>query len=1213
MRGHKNNSRSIGNLGRMTAVSISLITACGQAAAADIDLGIDNDAEYARLIDAMRAAEYLRTDVILAANGKPRIYASLAGLMAFAEINPNATDTDLGLFLQHFDQGLRAADPNDPDLNRAETFHAAIRFTRVDDAPFPGLDTTVGKRASELIDSFVPDPDGFESIQRRMVRYESALATGLNHNPDIFELLVAGFFGQDTAGIDRPGLPAILNAYFTAEGFGPALGSVRADLPEIDAGLAALPADYAAYQAAIELGAANDAFRLRVEGELGVLRDRLTTIIGEVNAAPLNDAIMSETLDLADTEVQDRIDALLESLRETAESRALTSAASFMMLQSQFDEIEGYGQYSLDFSSIQLQTNDTFTYLQESTSLVSNLTQVYLQYGEDPAAAAQAAFGAVEDVLDLFGIGFGGPSVDEQIFDQVVELRQQVEDMRVEMNERFDRIDQQLDIMYDTIVLGFDQIGDQIGDLQGDVDAIILDIATANSQLRRIEAALYGVAQDILLTDLTNEANVVLDYRDENGIDLPYSGGSPDFITASESFFTYATVTSLSDSFAGSRTNPTLNAGNADEFVGAGPVASYLNDLAVLPQAFGLPALVNSTVPGVEPWTQAASAYAQLARENPWYFNFRYRAQLDDFNADPQNESMPELDRIIRSGEQIVALVESIRETDTDGNSALFDALIQNYRDAADTLQDAIDARIVNITPAQLRNPSGSVALDFFGDDTQDIEAALEPATVLVTRNNGSTYTIGFEPGVIDKGYRMFTHPGGAGVEAIQIWALLQEADPSSNIRLRGEIDRSTSAFGQGFADVWLGGPGLTDIAHRRFNRFSGFFRLNQLFPWTPLLIDTEAKAEIVFVNGWVGSGLQSSFPIHRNTTPVGSSWQTNTGRADVTSEFTFNDKSFVRTRTQQSFYDYRSGLIYPTILADLLDPMSNIAIAAQGLNNAEALIDAYVSLGMPEELNDSDILRSALRAAPGTSEFGLRSLDAWFVIEEMLQADTPSGWSDPGFNPTQVSELLKNRIAVIENEIGLGLLRPATTPGYVGWILAELEHLRDTAFRHTVNDLYETASGSTLSVDAGAGLLANDVDQDFRVIEADPDFAPAAGGVITQPEGTLSFAPDGSFMFEPTPGFIGDAVFVYRSRTDITDVGQIVLSEPATVLIRVQQAPCPPDLSEPFGILNFFDVATYIGLYNAEDPAADLAVPFGSLNFFDVSAFISTYNAGCP
>jgi len=57
----------------------------------------------------------------------------------------------------------------------------------------------------------------------------------------------------------------------------------------------------------------------------------------------------------------------------------------------------------------------------------------------------------------------------------------------------------------------------------------------------------------------------------------------------------------------------------------------------------------------------------------------------------------------------------------------------------------------------------------------------------------------------------------------------------------------------------------------------------------------------------------------------------------------------------------------------------------------------------------------------------------------------------------------------------------------------------------------------------------------------------------------------------------------------------------------------CPADFAAPFGVLNFFDVAAYIGLYNDGDPAADISAPFGSLNFFDVAAFIGLYNAGCP
>ncbi len=58
--------------------------------------------------------------------------------------------------------------------------------------------------------------------------------------------------------------------------------------------------------------------------------------------------------------------------------------------------------------------------------------------------------------------------------------------------------------------------------------------------------------------------------------------------------------------------------------------------------------------------------------------------------------------------------------------------------------------------------------------------------------------------------------------------------------------------------------------------------------------------------------------------------------------------------------------------------------------------------------------------------------------------------------------------------------------------------------------------------------------------------------------------------------------------------------------------AACPADLTGD-GVLNFFDLATYLDRYNSQDPSADLAPPFGVLNFFDLAAYLDLYNAGCP
>lgn len=55
-----------------------------------------------------------------------------------------------------------------------------------------------------------------------------------------------------------------------------------------------------------------------------------------------------------------------------------------------------------------------------------------------------------------------------------------------------------------------------------------------------------------------------------------------------------------------------------------------------------------------------------------------------------------------------------------------------------------------------------------------------------------------------------------------------------------------------------------------------------------------------------------------------------------------------------------------------------------------------------------------------------------------------------------------------------------------------------------------------------------------------------------------------------------------------------------------------PADVAAPYGVLNFFDVSAYLGLFQTGSLDADLAAPFGVLNFFDVSAYLGHFVPGC-
>lgn len=80
------------------------------------------------------------------------------------------------------------------------------------------------------------------------------------------------------------------------------------------------------------------------------------------------------------------------------------------------------------------------------------------------------------------------------------------------------------------------------------------------------------------------------------------------------------------------------------------------------------------------------------------------------------------------------------------------------------------------------------------------------------------------------------------------------------------------------------------------------------------------------------------------------------------------------------------------------------------------------------------------------------------------------------------------------------------------------------------------------------------------------------------------------------------------------TNAATVTSADRAVLAAMIGPVPCSPaDLAPPLGVLNFFDLSTYLARFNAGDPAADVAAPFGVLNFFDLSTYLGIFNAGCP
>ena len=94
-------------------------------------------------------------------------------------------------------------------------------------------------------------------------------------------------------------------------------------------------------------------------------------------------------------------------------------------------------------------------------------------------------------------------------------------------------------------------------------------------------------------------------------------------------------------------------------------------------------------------------------------------------------------------------------------------------------------------------------------------------------------------------------------------------------------------------------------------------------------------------------------------------------------------------------------------------------------------------------------------------------------------------------------------------------------------------------------NDRYNVAENSSLTTDAGAGVLRND---------ADATGDPLSASLVDGPQhGTVTLNPDGSFMYAPSPNFSGIDGFTYKANDGASG------SNVAAVTVTVDPVNVPP------------------------------------------------------
>ncbi len=1153
------------------------------------DFQVTDEISYLKFRDAVFASQYVRYDYAMDQN--PRVVIAAAGLMAFATQNPDADATRLSTFVDAFDAALSGYAPGDPDLNRSTNLLPAMRYTTpISGHPeLEGTDTRVGERITGVLGLDVPEIESYDNLLTRVAAYERARVTSFANRDEWLSLLMAGFAGVDLDGNANAHLSTSLRAYLESQGFEPVLDGIDDErFAAVESALnASLPADYAAYAALLSQSIETSALWGNLNNSFTDVALATQQRIDELNTAlSMEESIYQDMLDAQDpAEMQQLADAYRQQLDEVAQYRAIIDANAMMLLQSADPDVRDLAQQALSFGGTQLQTNETIAGINAGVQYASALTT--FGFGIATGSPADAITGLADVVLSSIELGevLGGssvPSADEQIFDQLVEMRDQLEDVRVQMNQRFDRIEVQLNTIYDALAVGFNELGNSIFDLNVDVQALRTEIMSQQAQLERIEQQLWGMADDLFRDDLAELVDGIVAYRDRRGVDLPYEDGATNFADEIIDLFTKATFTASIPTYAGNNGESLSLLDTSD--LEQNPLGRSINDLRVFPTDSSylnqpLP-LYPSRVVAPGPWAQASSAYVQVAQESPWYFAYMYQSQLDSGLMDP------DLDLIIQEGEALRAMASEARQI------TFFQSIVDQYIATTIAIGDIVDADI-----AQILSNANIPSIDPWGGSSQEGRQDAPGFTTIQGRNGlGSTLPAATSLGDdVWNLYHFNTLP--------ELCAALEQSENPSGGTPTVELRMSSNGFFYendvefSFRFI-IENPNGTDYV---FNR--GVVCELTSFG-SPVFINTDQDAndlleqDLIF---WFNIALQ--FFSGENLT--GTSLLTFNGFGDqITLDFT-QDYTFSNSNTAATAYiENQLNSLQDQIWISAIDNPA-LDTLESSRDSWESIWEAYTALALPEIFEQSTAVSSAMRGSIDGNEIALaQPIDDWFGA--ML------GDGDNG-EYTSIRNDFETRALLIQDEINEAINTYPDLQGHslIEWTLAELRHLRDHAFSLAVDDSYIAAGGS-LDVASPEGLLHNDVDQAYRVIEVDTDFV-LSNDYIAPLNGTVEIQADGSFTYTPNPGYIGMDRFSYRTTTTINGSGSRVYSDPAMVQIQVLEGGCSAaDLAQPYGELNFFDVSAFLTAYNEGNAAADLNTD-GVFNFFDVSAFLSAYSAGCP
>jgi DNA-binding beta-propeller fold protein YncE len=161
----------------------------------------------------------------------------------------------------------------------------------------------------------------------------------------------------------------------------------------------------------------------------------------------------------------------------------------------------------------------------------------------------------------------------------------------------------------------------------------------------------------------------------------------------------------------------------------------------------------------------------------------------------------------------------------------------------------------------------------------------------------------------------------------------------------------------------------------------------------------------------------------------------------------------------------------------------------------------------------------------------------------------------------------------------------------------------------------YDIASGalvgSVLFASSPVGLAYDAASDTVRVAHGELGLSVGGEAGYTESQsGTLSVIDAATFSRTDYDLGVGPSAMAMSSDGNVLAVAAPIGD--GVAILSFMSGCSSADLSEPFGVLNFFDVSVFVSAFSAQDSIADFTGE-GIFDFFDVSAFLQAFAVGCP